>query len=67
MRLTIVYVCCKFHKNRFYSKKSYGSVTPYVTMFVDLKNFRPLWAREHVAGEGSIGASSRGQEAPWMG
>ena len=40
---------------------------PYVTMFVDLKFFRPLWAREHGAGEGSIGASSRGQEAPWMG
>ena len=61
MRLTIVYVFCKFHKNLFYSK------CPYVTMFVDLKIFRPLWAREHGAGEGSIGASSRGQEAPWMG
>ena len=67
MRLTIVYVCCKFHKNRFYSKKVMAVSCPYVTMFVDLKNFRPLWAREHGAGEGSIGASSRGQEAPWMG
>ena len=30
---------------------------PYVTMFVDLENFRPLWAREHGARESSIGAT----------
>ena len=39
MRLTIVYVCCKFHKNRFYSKKVMAVSCPYVTMFVDLKFF----------------------------
>ena len=35
MRLTIAYVCCKFHKNRFYSKKVMAVSCPYVTMFVD--------------------------------
>ena len=45
MRLTIAYVCCKFHKNRFYNKKAMAVSCPYVTMFVDLENFRPLGAR----------------------
>ena len=44
MRLTIAYVCFKFHKNRFYSKKVMAVSCPYVTMFVDFKNVRPLWA-----------------------
>ena len=57
MRLTIAYVYCKFHKNRFYSKNVSAISCPYVTMFVDIKNFRPLWAREHGAGQGNIGAS----------
>ena len=35
MRLTIAYVCCKFHKNRFYSKKVMAVSRPYVIMFVD--------------------------------
>ena len=35
MRLTIAYVCCKFHKNRFYSKKVMAVSCPYVTMFVE--------------------------------
>ena len=68
MLLTIVCVCAKFHKNRLNNKKKVMTVQcPYITMFVDLENFRPLWVREHGAGEGSIGASLRGQEAPGMG
>ena len=39
MRVTIAYVCCKFHKNRFNSKKVMTVSYPYVIMFVDLKNF----------------------------
>ena len=35
MHLTIAYVCCKFHKNRFYSKKVMTVSCPYVTMFVE--------------------------------
>ena len=41
MRLTIVYVCCKFHKNRFYSKKSYGSVMPLCNHVYGLQKFSP--------------------------
>ena len=41
MRLTIVYVCCKFHKKRFYSKKSYGSVMPLCNHVCGLEIFSP--------------------------
>ena len=37
MRRTIAYECCKFHKNRFNSKKVMAVSCPYVTMFVDRK------------------------------
>ena len=45
MRLTIVYVCCKFHKNRFYSKKSYDSVMPLCNHVCGLQKFQPIWTK----------------------
>ena len=67
MLLTTVYVCAKFHKDRRNSKKVMAVSCPCITMFVDLKNFGLCEHGSTGAGEGSIGASSLGQEAPWLG
>ena len=44
MHQTIVYVCAKFHKNRFNSEKVMAVSCPYITMFVD---FEILGLMEH--------------------
>ena len=50
MRLTMVHVSAKFHKNRPSGKKKYGSLIPYKTHVSGLKQFRPLWTREQGKG-----------------
>ena len=56
-----------FIRIAFTVKKVMAVSCSYVTMFLDFSASVSTGAREHGAGEGSIGASSRGQEAPWMG
>ena len=67
MLLTIVYVYAKFHKNRLNNKKSYDSSMPLYNHVCRLGKFSASVSMGARAGEGSIGASSWGQEAPWMG